>query len=232
MRTSWSGESDDGWRVVMGTLGMERGAALIPMQLAMEHEVREVIATARDSGALQGSAHPAADRRRLHRHPAHARDERAGRLEPGERQRHDADAAASTSKLFASVAHQRLGELAMDVQGPLSQVLCVAAARRSQLRAADLPAVPGGDDLRRHLRDPAQHHLRTGTRPAPLGLAATHEKGTTDEHPSALVTGASRGIGLGIATRLARRGHALTVAARDPERLECGGRAAAIGRRP
>jgi 3-oxoacyl-[acyl-carrier protein] reductase len=37
---------------------------------------------------------------------------------------------------------------------------------------------------------------------------------------SALVTGASRGIGLGIALSLARRGHALTIAARDQERLE------------
>lgn len=37
--------------------------------------------------------------------------------------------------------------------------------------------------------------------------------------PSALVTGGSRGIGLGIATSLARRGYGLTVAARDPERL-------------
>jgi NAD(P)-dependent dehydrogenase (short-subunit alcohol dehydrogenase family) len=37
--------------------------------------------------------------------------------------------------------------------------------------------------------------------------------------PSALVTGASRGIGLGIATSLAERGWGLTVAARDPDRL-------------
>jgi NAD(P)-dependent dehydrogenase (short-subunit alcohol dehydrogenase family) len=36
---------------------------------------------------------------------------------------------------------------------------------------------------------------------------------------AALVTGASRGIGHGIALRLASRGHALTVAARDQERL-------------
>ena len=41
----------------------------------------------------------------------------------------------------------------------------------------------------------------------------------TNEH-TALITGASRGIGLGIATRLAEQGYALTIASRDPQRLE------------
>jgi alkylation response protein AidB-like acyl-CoA dehydrogenase len=35
----------------------------------------------------------------------------------------DAPAAAAIGKLFASVAHQRLGELAMDVLGPEAQVM-------------------------------------------------------------------------------------------------------------
>jgi NAD(P)-dependent dehydrogenase (short-subunit alcohol dehydrogenase family) len=42
--------------------------------------------------------------------------------------------------------------------------------------------------------------------------------------PSALVTGASRGIGLGIAEKLAARGYAVTVAARDEERLAAAAR--------
>ncbi|MGX6509503.1 SDR family NAD(P)-dependent oxidoreductase [Rhodococcus sp. SJ-2] len=37
---------------------------------------------------------------------------------------------------------------------------------------------------------------------------------------SALVTGASRGIGFGVAVRLAEQGYALTISARDEERLE------------
>src|SRR5688500_10417136 len=37
---------------------------------------------------------------------------------------------------------------------------------------------------------------------------------------SALVTGASRGLGLGIARMLARRDFGLTIAARDPARLQ------------
>ncbi|MCP2288770.1 SDR family NAD(P)-dependent oxidoreductase [Nocardia amikacinitolerans] len=41
----------------------------------------------------------------------------------------------------------------------------------------------------------------------------------TDTTPTALITGASRGIGLGIASSLARKGYGLTISARDPDRL-------------
>jgi alkylation response protein AidB-like acyl-CoA dehydrogenase len=116
------GEVGGGWRVVMGTLGMERGAALIPVQLATEREVLEVIATARDSGALQdprvrqriADAYIASQlmRATTHRVVSSLVNDNA-----------DAAAAAATSKLFASVARQRLGELAMDLEGPAAQVL-------------------------------------------------------------------------------------------------------------
>jgi len=116
------GRVDDGWRVVMGTLGMERGAALIPMQLAMEHEVLQVAASARDTGACQDPR----IRQRLADAYIATQLMRATTLRVVSSLvtgRNDAGAAAATSKLFASVAHQRLGELAMDVEGPAAQVL-------------------------------------------------------------------------------------------------------------
>ncbi len=42
----------NGWRVVMTTLGLERGSALMPMQLAAEREVNELIDAAKSSGAV------------------------------------------------------------------------------------------------------------------------------------------------------------------------------------
>ena len=116
------GGVDDGWRVVMGTLGTERGAALIPMQLAMEHEVLEVVSRACDSGAFQDPR----TRQRLADAYIDAQLMRATTLRVVSSLlsgHNDADAAAATSKLFASVAHQRLGELAMELEGSAAQIL-------------------------------------------------------------------------------------------------------------
>jgi alkylation response protein AidB-like acyl-CoA dehydrogenase len=115
------GGVNDGWRVVMGTLGMERGAALLPMQLAVEREVLEVVANAQASG----DACDARIRQRIADAYIAAQLMRATtlRVVASLVRGSDAGAAGAISKLFASVAHQRLGELAMDVIGPEAQVM-------------------------------------------------------------------------------------------------------------
>lgn len=110
-----------GWRVVMATLGMERGSALMPMQLSVEREVTELIEVAQRSGivddprirqrlvdALIGVRIMGATTSRV---VADLLDPRDG--EPGK----VTAAAATASKLFASTQHQRLGELAVEIFG-------------------------------------------------------------------------------------------------------------------
>ena len=86
---------------------------------------------------------------------------------------HAADAAATCSKLFASRAHQILGELAMDVAGQEGLVTAGRGVDGPGLRATALLVEPCRDDLRRHVGDPAQHHLRARARTAPVGPAMT-----------------------------------------------------------
>jgi len=116
------GGVEDGWRVVIGTLGLERGSALMPMQLSAQREVLELIDAARASGAL---AEPRIRQRlvdamigvhimrstnlRVVTDLLHPQDEAGSRATA---------AAATASKLFASTQHQRLGELAVEILGP------------------------------------------------------------------------------------------------------------------
>jgi len=109
----------NGWKVVMSTLNRERGAALLPTQLAVEREVVGLIEAAKRRGAV--------DDRRIRQRLVdavigvhlmrctnmrvvgdllHPRDGRAA-----------STAAAGVSKLFASTYHQRLGELALEIYG-------------------------------------------------------------------------------------------------------------------
>jgi alkylation response protein AidB-like acyl-CoA dehydrogenase len=109
----------NGWRVVMTTLGLERGSALLPMQLSAEREVNELTDAARSSGAVD-------DPRIRHRlvdaligvHIMRSTSVRvvSDLLTPRDGAAGRATAAAATvSKLFASIHHQRLGELAVEV---------------------------------------------------------------------------------------------------------------------
>ncbi len=111
-----------GWSVVMTTLGMERGSALMPMQLSMQRELDGIIGLAKRNG----TADDPQIRRRLVDAYIGIRLMRATNLrvvadllnidapDPGAA----TAAAAATTKLFASTHHQRMGELAMDIVGP------------------------------------------------------------------------------------------------------------------
>ncbi len=109
------GPVNDGWNVVMGTVGTERGTTVLPYQAAFEQQLQELITTARARGrtadpvvrdrlvdawiGLQINRHNNA--RMLHRLL------RTGALGPE----------ASLSKVFWSQWHRSLGSLMMDVLG-------------------------------------------------------------------------------------------------------------------
>ena len=114
----------NGWPVVMATLGMERGSALMPMQLAVEREVDGLIDVARRNGsgrdprirrqlvdAVIGVHLMRSTNLRVVSDLLDPRDGVAGKATA---------AAAAASKLFASTHHQRLGELAVEILGPES----------------------------------------------------------------------------------------------------------------
>jgi alkylation response protein AidB-like acyl-CoA dehydrogenase len=111
-----------GWPVVMATLGMERGSALMPMQLAVEREVTSLVEVV--SGTESG-ADPRIRQRLVDAvigvHIMRSTNMRvvADLLDPrGGVAGKATAAAAAASKLFASAHHQRLGELAVEILGP------------------------------------------------------------------------------------------------------------------
>ncbi|MBJ7336426.1 acyl-CoA dehydrogenase family protein [Mycolicibacterium sp.] len=114
----------NGWPVVMATLGMERGSALMPMQLAFEREVNGLVELAGRSAAGDD---PRIRQRLVDAvigvHIMRSTNLRvvADLLDPrGGAACKATAAAAAASKLFASTHHQRLGELAIELLGPES----------------------------------------------------------------------------------------------------------------
>ncbi|MGZ6912102.1 MAG: acyl-CoA dehydrogenase family protein [Acidimicrobiia bacterium] len=113
------GEVNGGWRVAMGTLAFERGALTLGQQLGFVTEWHEIAATARE----RGIAGDPVIRQRL----AQAWIELAimrytamrGLTALG---RGDVTRETSIGKLFWGRLHRGMGELAMDVLGPWSEV--------------------------------------------------------------------------------------------------------------
>jgi alkylation response protein AidB-like acyl-CoA dehydrogenase len=105
------GAVGDGWRVAMGTLGVERGVSTFGQQLGFQREFEAVLALARGNGSI---ADPDIEARitdawiglQVMRFTAEALLGTPGGVE------------ANVTKLLWAPWHQRLGELAVDVLGP------------------------------------------------------------------------------------------------------------------
>ncbi len=121
--TAIVGAPGDGWRVAMGTLGVERGVSTIGQQAGFQREFEEVLAEARRTGAIRdpeiaGRVTDAWIGLQVMRYTVQATlggaAGAAGTLPdpvaPGTE--------ANIVKLLWSPWRQRLGELAVDVAGP------------------------------------------------------------------------------------------------------------------
>ncbi len=111
------GEPGDGWRVAMGTLGLERGVSTIGQQVGFARELEGVVELARRNGAIEDPV--IADRLVRARMGLEVMRLNALRMLSGAvRQAQGPVGSASVAKLVWATWHRRLGELAMDVAGP------------------------------------------------------------------------------------------------------------------
>jgi alkylation response protein AidB-like acyl-CoA dehydrogenase len=113
------GAPGDGWRVAMGTLGVERGVSTFGQQLGFQREFEAVLAEARGNGSIGDPdiAARIADAwigLQVMRFTAEATLGGASGTAPGTE--------ASIVKLLWAPWHQRLGELAVDVAGASATV--------------------------------------------------------------------------------------------------------------
>ncbi|MCZ7527399.1 MAG: acyl-CoA dehydrogenase family protein [Acidimicrobiia bacterium] len=115
------GAVDDGWKVAMATLGFERGTAFLSQQLAFRRELADLFEVARRTGAGDdprtrqrlAQAYAGVEIMRYNGLRMLTNIVRTGVVGPE----------ASIGKLYWSTWHRGLGELAMEVLGPSSQVL-------------------------------------------------------------------------------------------------------------
>ena len=116
------GEPGEGWKVAMGLLGFERGVSTLGQQMQFQNELNEVIRVAKENGAAQDPV----IRQRIAQAHAELKIMRYNSMRmlsgqsgsDGSLQKE-----ALIYKLYWATWHRNLGELAMDVLGPESQIL-------------------------------------------------------------------------------------------------------------
>ncbi|MBI2168881.1 MAG: acyl-CoA dehydrogenase family protein [Actinobacteria bacterium] len=142
------GEVNEGWRVAMGTLAFERGTFTFGQQIGFERELRQLTDLARQTGASsdavvrQRLVSAWAGLRVMRFHGLRVLSSLAGGAEPGPE--------ASITKLLWSEWHRRLGELALDVQGPAG-VLDEAPLQRVFLFSRADTIYAGSSEIQRNL---------------------------------------------------------------------------------
>ena len=104
------GEAGEGWKVAMALLGFERGVSVLGQQVGFERELNDLIALARESGALDDPVL----RDRLAAHSAEFEVMRVNAVRSLTERTPGAD---NVAKLVWATWHRRLGELAMEVMG-------------------------------------------------------------------------------------------------------------------
>jgi len=105
------GPRGQGWTVAMAALGVERGTLLMPQQLGFEREAEHVLELARERPGAAGLSHRLVDSWIAVRLMRVTTLRTIGELVAGR----TPGAQAATSKLYASVQHQRLLELATEL---------------------------------------------------------------------------------------------------------------------
>jgi alkylation response protein AidB-like acyl-CoA dehydrogenase len=113
------GSEGDGWKVAMGLLSFERGISTLAQQMQFRNELTEVIRIAKNNGKARdplirqrlADAHIGL---KIMRYNALRMLSSSGSGE--------LSASAYTYKLYWSMWHRRLGELAMDVLGPSGEI--------------------------------------------------------------------------------------------------------------
>jgi alkylation response protein AidB-like acyl-CoA dehydrogenase len=146
------GAPGDGWRIALGTLAFERGVATLGQQIGFERELRQVVASARDSGAIDDPA----IRDRIATAWAELRVLRCNALRTLAGDPTAAAGAASVAKLLWAPWHRRLGELAVDVRGVAATVAAGAPYELSGDQALFLytradTIYAGSDEIQRNI---------------------------------------------------------------------------------
>ena len=127
------GVPGDGWKVAMGLLEFERGVSTLGQQMQFQNELNEIIRIAKGNGA---SNDPAIRQRIAQAHMElkmmryNSMRMLSGQASDGSLQRE-----GLIYKLFWATWHRNLGELAMDVLGPESQILESGPYQLSRLQA-------------------------------------------------------------------------------------------------